>query len=953
MIGQQFQHYRILRQLGAGGMGVVYAAEDLRLGRHVALKFLPENLTLDAEVVERFEREARIASSLNHPNICTIYDIGKEGDRRFIVMELLEGEALRTKIKGRALPIDQLLDIGCQIADALDAAHLKGIVHRDIKPANIMITKRGQAKLLDFGVAKLGGGNEAHATAETRALSAGLTVPGMAIGSINYMSPEQARGEELDGRTDLFALGLVLYEMATGAQAFSGTTTAVVFDAILNRQPPDPRAANPELPEELVRVIQRALEKDRRMRFQSAADMLAELSRARRDTSGLRAPAATPAGATVPQASPSAAPWSVSSPAAPAGSTTASRAARWWPKLAIAVPVLAVMGYFAFGSGTTPTPAFAERDMLLIADFENKTPEPVFDDALKQAVAVQLQQTPFVTLLADQQVQRTLRLMQRDADTPVTGPIARDVCLRAGAKATVEGSIAPIGNAYVIAIAVLNCQTGASLGREQLQANAKEEVLTRVGEAVTKLRQGLGESLASIEKYDMPVTEASTSSLDALKAYGMGLRARVTKGDEASIPFFRQATELDPNFALAFAKLSVVQWNLGRTEEARDAGARAYELRDRVSEYERLYIVWNHAVRVEANDEKALQTLQLMNESYPRDFAARNNLGVYHLGHAEFEKALEQFRIAIEIAPNEPTPIANAAQTLLNLGRGEEATAMMNRALEVRPDGAMATLRWTTAVAAGDRKADEYRKAAETMASPQQLAQARAGILLWRGQLTAFERLLDGVKLQIQSSGTPAEIASLEFSKHANLAVYDRRDVDLKSLEATLASKAPDNVRAQAAAFLAAWGDLGVARRALDALEKSAGNGPTVQAPLIIGRAYQLSREGKHQEAIDRAEALAREFPQQRELRLHLGRLRERAGDLAGAIADYKSAIDQGATLDSAVVAARFSYASALVEQSRPAEAKPVLDGLLAQWKDADRDFRLLTETRRLREQIK
>ena len=352
MIGQSFLHYRIVRQLGAGGMGIVYEAEDTRLGRHVALKFLPESIGLAPEVVERFEREARIASSLNHPNICTIYDIGADGGRRVIVMELLEGEALRTRIQGQPLPLEQVLDVGCQIADALDAAHAKGVVHRDIKPANIFITKRGQAKLLDFGVAKLGG--EAHARAvvdETRVADEVLTTPGMAIGSINYMSPEQARGEDTDGRTDLFSLGLVLYEMATGRQAFGGQTTAIVFDGILNRQPPDPRMVNAELPDELLRVMGRALEKDRRLRFQSAADMLAELSRVRRDTSGRTA--AMPASLSGAAFDP-AAPRTGSSAAA--GSAPAASAS-WTSAGAVPAPTAAATAAPADGRATASVAA--------------------------------------------------------------------------------------------------------------------------------------------------------------------------------------------------------------------------------------------------------------------------------------------------------------------------------------------------------------------------------------------------------------------------------------------------------------------------------------------------------------------------------------------------------------------------------------------------------------------
>src|SRR6185503_14252836 len=469
MIGQQIQHYRIVRQLGAGGMGIVYEAEDTRLGRHVALKFLPESHGIAEESVERFLREARIASSLNHPNICTVHDIGVHEGRHFIAMELLDGESLRSRVNGHALPVDQILEIGCQLADALDAAHTKGIIHRDIKPANIFVTKRGQAKLLDFGIAKLG--EDAHdATAETRAASEGLTTPGMAVGSINYMSPEQARGEDIDARTDLFSLGLVLYEMATGREAFEGRTTAVVFDAILNRQPPDPRATNPQLPEELSRVIARALEKDRRMRYQTAADMLSELSRLRR---GSTAAGTAATGMTAPVAT----------------TEIVKRRIPVIPIVAVVVAIGVAVWWFGFRGPSSSAPVLTEKDTVLVADFANTTGDAVFDDALRQAVAVQLQQSPFVTLLSDQRIQRTLRQMQRPPSEAVTGQVAREACQRAGAKATIEGSIAPLGSAFVIAIGVHNCETGESLARQQVQASGKEDVLNQLGAAVKSIRE--------------------------------------------------------------------------------------------------------------------------------------------------------------------------------------------------------------------------------------------------------------------------------------------------------------------------------------------------------------------------------------------------------------------------------------------------------------------------------
>ena len=701
MIGQQIQHYRVVRQLGAGGMGIVYEAEDTRLGRHVALKFLPESHGVSPENVERFLREARIASSLNHPNICTIYDVGVHEGRHFIAMELLEGESLRGRIHGHPLPLQEMLDVGCQLADALDAAHAKGIIHRDIKPANVFITKRGQAKLLDFGIAKLGE-EVPDATAETPSRSDVLTTAGMAIGSINYMSPEQARGEELDARTDLFSLGLVLYEMSTGREAFEGKTSAVVFDAILNRQPADPRIANPQLPEDLGRVITRALEKDRRMRYQTAADMLSELGRLRRDTTGRTA---------VATADSTHIPFTVTTSDELVSVKT--RTTQTLPVAAAALLVIIIgataVWYFGF-RGSSSAPRLTERDTVLVADFANTTGDPVFDDALRQAVAVQLQQSPFLTLLSDQRIQRTLRLMRRPGEEAVKSEVAREVCQRAGAKATVEGSIAQLGTNFVITLGVYNCQTGESLVKQQVQASSKEDVLKQLGVAVKAVREHLGESLASIGKYDVPVTDATTASLEALRAYGQGVRTRSTRGDEAAIPFFKEAIEKDPGFALAYAKLGVVTANIGRQDEAKENAKKAYELRDKVSEYERLYINWNYAARVQQDQKATKEALELLTTAYPRDFAARNNLGVYYNNNGQFEEALKQYQAATDIAPDEPGPISNAAYVLFALGRLDEGSAQVDRALVLRPDGNLALARWVGARIVGHAQGFAIRR---------------------------------------------------------------------------------------------------------------------------------------------------------------------------------------------------------------------------------------------------
>ncbi|HKV99856.1 MAG TPA: protein kinase [Vicinamibacterales bacterium] len=943
MIGEQVQHYRIVRQLGAGGMGIVYEAEDTRLGRHVALKFLPEGMALAPDVLERFEREARIASSLNHPNICTVYDIGEDtahGGRRFIVMELLDGEPLRHRIHGQPLPTDFVVDTGCQIADALDAAHAKGIVHRDIKPANIFVTKRGQAKLLDFGVAKLGG--ERHAVPEveeTRRAADVLTSPGSAVGSINYMSPEQARGEDIDARTDLFSLGLVLYEMATGRQAFGGQTTAVVFDAILNRQPPDARLSNPELPEELQRVIVRSLEKDRRLRFQTAADMLSELSRIRRDTSGRTAAGVTSA---VP-------------PATVATGTTAAPPAaasgRWWR---VAVPVLAIAaaaGYYFWNANRTP--AFAERDTIVVADFVNTTGDAVFDDALKQALSVQLQQTPYLTLLPDQRVQRTLRLMQRQPDQPITPQVARDLCQRVGAKATFEGSIASIGSSYVVTIGVHNCQTGAALAEEQQQASKKEDVLAALGKATTTLRQRLGESLASIRKYDVPVTEATTSSLEALKAYGLANKTRYTRGDEAAIPFFQKAVEIDPNFALGYAKLAVVLGNTGHADDAKKNAQKAYDMKDRVSEYERLYITWNYDTKVLLDPKQTLATLELMTASYPRDFAAQNNLGVYYISRNEFAQAAEHYKAAIDIAPDEPLPMANLAYSEFFLGNRQEGYRWADKSLTIRPDGGLAITRWMVARSWNDPDTAAFEAAARKIAPPNQMLGAEATLAAWDGRLKDYARIQEQLRMAARGGHDDNLASSLTAAERILNAFYQRGPA-LDQLKASLGKTESVEAQAQAAAALGAMGivePLAPVVARLDPLGKQdAGLWTTV----AVSKAYIRAQAGQAREAVNDLQAALNENPRALELNFHICRIRVNSGDLDGADASCRLVTNAIGLLglNPVVTAARWQLAEVLIKKGDKAGAKEQLDALLKQWEKADTEFTLLKTVREERKAL-
>jgi len=919
MQGTLVHQYRILRQLGSGGMGIVYEAEDTKLGRHVALKFLPESLNLSPEVSERFEREAQLAGSLNHPNICTVHDSGIFEGRRFFVMELLEGDSLKALITGAPMPVEQILDVGCQIADALDAAHAKGIVHRDLKPGNIFITKRGQAKLLDFGVATAG---KAHGAADdTHIASESLTMPGTAIGTVNYMSPEQARGEALDQRTDLFSLGLVLYEMAAGRQAFGGQTTAVVFDAILNRDPAPVQQVNPAVPVELVHIITRALEKDRTMRYQTAADLLSELSRLRRDTTGR----------------------TVASAATAQTRTTAPAGFRTFLPMAIILSVLGVilLAFYAYGLWTrTATPAFIERGLIVIADFDNRTGDPVFDDALRQAVSVQLQQSPFVTLLPEQTIQRTLRLMSRSPEESLDSATARELCQRAGAKASVEGSIAPLGSAYVITLGVYNCETGGSLAQQQVQAASKEDVLAQMGPAVTQLREGLGESLASIQQYDVPIADATTGSLDALKAYGQAHRTRQTRGDEAAIPLYEQAVALDPQFAVAYAKLSVVSSNIGRTEDARKYAEQAYALRDRVSEYERLYIEWNHASRVTDDRNVARRSLERMVDAYPGDFSAKNNLGVLFQQNAEFEKALAQYDAAALIAPNEPVPVRNKAYSLFFLGRLEEAFTTTEAALATQPDAHLAVTRWTVAQMAGHEKAAAFEADARNLANAQQVQFVDMNLAIWEGRVADYRRVIEQIRATGRATQNTEMSEGMAMAEIVTLAVVQGGEW-IQQLKGLQRDSLPPAGLAQVSAGLAIVGETAGVRPWLSQLEKADTNEPGLIQPALVARALVAASEGRQDEGVVLLEAYLAKNPRSLELHYYLGLVHERSGNQEAAIVHYRRAVEARFVLgpSPAVMGARMALGRVLKQRGDAAGAAEQFDALERQWARADADF--------------
>jgi len=650
-IGRTISHYLVIEKLGGGGMGVVYKAQDPRLHRFVALKFLSDELARDPEALRRFQREARAASALNHPNICTIYDIGEQEGRSYIVMEFLDGTTLKHRIQGRPLDLEAILALSIEISDGLDAAHAAGIVHRDIKPANIFVTSRDRAKILDFGLAKTSQVHKPGASetlAPTVTVEEQLTTPGSAPGTIAYMSPEQVRAKPLDARTDLFSFGVVLYEMATGLLPFRGESSGIIFDSILNHAPVPPVRLNPGVPPELERIIDKCLEKDRDLRYQHASEIRADLQRLKRGSSHASAPAAKTG--TVDH-------WKLIVPAA-----------------AAALAFLCAAYFYLHRA-----PKLTDKDTIVLADFTNTTGDPVFDGTLRQGLAIQLEQSPFLKIMDDGQVQQSLRLMRLPSGERITNQIAHDICVRDAAAATLDGSIASLGKSYVLTLQATTCQAGATLARAQVQAKDKEQVLDAVGTAAAAMRGKLGESLSSIQKLNRPLDQVTTHSLEALQNLAASHTELAQGRFLAAIPLLDRAVMLDPNFAMAYHFLAIASFNAGDSGRACEYAAKAFALMDRTSEFERDHIAADYD-DCRGDLDKVVDATRSGVRNYPREFSFHTELAAYYASIGKFEEELQEGQEALRLEPGSENPYRREMDAYMGLDRLDEAKQVARRA---------------------------------------------------------------------------------------------------------------------------------------------------------------------------------------------------------------------------------------------------------------------------------
>jgi tetratricopeptide (TPR) repeat protein/tRNA A-37 threonylcarbamoyl transferase component Bud32 len=941
VIGETISHYRILSRLGAGGMGVVYEAEDTRLGRRVAIKFLPDELNAEAEAAQRFLREARVVSNLNHPHICTLHDIGTHEGKQFMVMELLDGQSLKDRIGRGAIPIDEVLELGAQMADALDAAHSQGVVHRDVKPANLFVTRRGTLKVLDFGVAKLSqsvrGAGDVDATL---APTDQLTSMGTTIGTVSYMSPEQARGQEIDARSDVFSAGVVLHEMATGQLPFQGATVATIFEGLLTKQPPAPSSIRAGVPPQFDEIVFKSLEKDRELRYQGAAELRADLKRLKRARDTGQVSAVTVAAGARPARRP-VAPRSTGRPA-------------WRMPVLVGAPLLtaALVGGFLLYQQIS-MPALTEKDAVVLSSVVNRTGDTMFDDTLGEALALQLRQSPFLNVVPDQQVQATLRLMSLEPMTAITADVGREVCQRAGAKALLGGTIAMLGSSYVITLNAQDCVRGNVFAEEQGQAPTKEAVLGVMGDAVSRFREKLGESLGSIQRYDTKVEEATTRSLEALKAYSQGLRTRRTNGDFDSVPFFRRAIDLDPDFALAYARLGTVYSNLSQPEEARKMTTRAYELRQKVSEVERHYIEARYFTTVEPDVQKALDVYRVWLATYPNDYTALVNSALLNKQQGDRSEAIRKLELATQVAPDQPLSFVNLGQTYFEVGDYDNARRVLNNALKLQDSTGSRIGLYQIAIVTGDLKlAEEQVAAVRGRRDEVDMVTIRMFGASYRG------RFKEAAELAIEYQNRMAALSrSIQAGQNLMALAISEALAGLHEQSRTRVSNAYNEGLLNEASLDERLVVAAITRDAAEAREllpltleenkKSAGSGPDAVERERAIRALAALADNRAQDAIDLLEPVTFDVSHSEVVniwsiaKMQVGDLQNAAKGLA-----FMNSPSGGVNLSSTAPFAYAMLARAQAQLGQTDEARKTYEKFFAIWKDADPDLPLLVQAR-------
>ncbi|MFZ0700638.1 MAG: protein kinase [Candidatus Acidiferrales bacterium] len=900
------------------------------------------------------------------------YEIGEHEGKLFIAMQCLEGQTLRNRIGGRALPLDITLDLGTEIADALDAAHAKGIVHRDIKPANIFITERGHAKILDFGLAKVTattstGSDDTSGSPTADAGEALLTSPGTALGTVAYMSPEQVRGETLDARTDLFSFGLVLYEMATGRQAFSGNTTGVIQEAILNRDPVAASRVNPEIPEKLEEITSKALEKDRNLRYQHASEMRADLARLKRDTDSGRTSArmavravAGDSGTPVP---PGSGPSRISSEFTPAtgvaapsissGSGVPAAKKRWalpGALAAIVVVAIAIGSYFY----SHRKPMLTSNDSIVLADFVNTTGDAVFDDSLREALAAELAESPYLNVISDSSVQQTLHFMEQPPNTRLAPELARQVCQRDASRAVLDGTISGIGDQYALTLDAVNCDSGTSLARVEADANGKNNVLPALGKLASSMRSKLGESLTMIQKYDTPVETATTSSLDALKAYSMGRREMELTDYSTAIPLLQHAIALDPNFAMAYATLGTIYSNMNNgngSDQAADNMKKAFALRDRVSEREKLYVDSHYYEFAEDDFAKAEQTYLLWEQTYPRDEVPWINLGSQYLNLGRIDEGTQQLLTAYQLDPDSVILTSDLISAYTYRNRYDEAEALVQKGLAKHPD-ALGYHQQSLLVAFLQNDASTEQQQMQWIRTKVGAQQADTFAMLFdviMGKAAEAEKLLDAM---VATGSKPASKGSMasELGQRAGAeSVFGYTREACKDGEKSL-SLQPKDPNLSAVEALALCGDTAAAEKGLAVLIKETPNdadlnnidGPTIRAILAMDR-----KDPQQALTILQAADQYRWAPN-RDYLYFYGVAKLQAKDGKSAAADFQAILDHRGLFDLTAVypLAYLGLARARTLGGDAAGARTAYQDFFAFWKDADPNLPVLLQAK-------